>query len=300
MYFEKENINTKDNNSELMMEIMCSFAQEESRNLSENIQWGYQRRFENGEIFTKYKNFMGYMCKDGELVIVPEEAEIVRKIFELYLDGKSLIQIKEYLESHHIKTDTGKEIWSDVVILKMLKNEKYKGDTMLQKTYTKNYLTGERAVNDGQRARYYVANSHQAIVSKEMFDRVQEELVRRSRIIYNEDGTTEIRKSRYNGKYLLGNLLVCGECGTAYRRRTERGKVVWRCATRIEKGKDTCLYSPTIKEEWIQDILAEMICEDRVYNEKIIRQEIKTIRVYPEHAEVVKKNGEVISRSWIN
>lgn len=261
--------------------------------MSENIQWGYQRRFESGEVFTKYKNFMGYMCKDGELVIVPEEAEIVRKIFELYLDGKSLIQIKEYLESHHIKTATGKEIWSDVVILKMLKNEKYKGDTMLQKTYTKNYLTGERAVNDGQRTRYYIADSHQAIVSKEIFDRVQEEMVRRSRVMYNDDGTTQIGKSRYNGKYLLGNLLVCGECGATYRRRTERGKIVWRCATRIEKGKDVCLHSPTIKEKWIQDVLSETICTNNGYDEKVVRKEVETIRIFPEHIDIVNKNGEM-------
>ena len=236
--------------------------------MSENIQWGYQRRFENGKILNKYKNFMGYTCKDGELVIVPEEAEIVRKIFELFLDGNTLLQIKEYLEKHNIKTATGKDKWSDAVILKMLKNEKYKGDTRLQKTYSKNYLTGERAVNHGQRTRYYVNDSHPAIVSKEIFDRVQEELAKRSRVIHKDDGTTEIGKSRYNGKYVLGNLLACGECGAAYRRRTERGKVVWRCATRIEKGKDACLYSPTINEEWIQEILAEMIYDSREYDEK--------------------------------
>lgn len=262
--------------------------------MSENIQWGYQRRFESGKTLNKYKNFMGYTCRDGEMVIVPEEAEIVRKIFELFLDGNTLVQIKEYLERLNIKTATGKDKWSDVVILKMLKNEKYKGDTILQKTYSKNYLTGERTVNHGQRTKYYVPDSHPAIISKEIFGKVQEELAKRSRIIHKVDGTTEIGKSRYNGKYLLGNLLVCGECGVAYRRRTERGKVVWRCATRIEKGKDACLYSPTVNEEWIQEVLAERICDSKEYDEKIIRREVAAIRVYSEHIEVARKNGEIL------
>jgi site-specific DNA recombinase len=106
-------------------------AQDESRNTSENIQWGFQRKFEKGDIFTKYKNFMGYTCIDGEIVIVPEQTEVVRKIFELYLQGLSFGQIKAYLESMGIKTVTGNDHWDTTTIQKMLKNEKYKGDTML-------------------------------------------------------------------------------------------------------------------------------------------------------------------------
>jgi site-specific DNA recombinase len=143
-------------------------AQDKGRNTSENIQWGFQRKFEKGDIFTKYKNFMGYTCIDGEIVIVPEQAEAVRKMFDLYLQGLSLGQIKAYLESQGIKTATGKDIWDTKTIQNMLKNEKYKGDTMLQKTFTEDFMTGKKSKNIGQRNQYYVKDSHPAIVSAEV------------------------------------------------------------------------------------------------------------------------------------
>ncbi len=189
---------------------------------------------------------MGYTCVDGEIVIVPEQAEVVRKFFDLYLQGLSLGQIKAYLESQGIKTVTGKEIWDIKTIQRMLTNEKYKGDTMLQKTFTEDFMTGKKRKNDGQRNKYYVKDSHPAIVTAEEFDKVQEEMAKRSRFVSNEDGTAEISGSKYNGKYLLGNLLICGDCGASYRRRTERGKVLWRCATRIEKGKAACPLLPSV------------------------------------------------------
>jgi len=253
-------------------------AQDESRNISENIRWGIQRKFEKGEIYTKYKNFMGYTCVAGEIVFVPEQAEVVRKIFDLYLHGLSLGQ-KAYLESQGIKTATGKDDWNVKTIRDKLKNEKYKGDTMLQKTFTEDFMTGKKRRNDGQRNKYYVKDSHPAIVSAEVFDKVQAEMAKRSRFVSNEDGTAEISGSKYNGKYFLGNLLVCGDCGASYRRRTERGKVVWRCASRIEKGKEACLHSPTVDEAWVQDVLGKAVCQNGVYDEGIIRKEVDKVRI---------------------
>jgi len=260
MHFENEKLDSIEADKEFEITLRGMLAQDESRNISENIQWGIQRKFEKGEIYSKYKNFMGYTCVDGEIVIVPEQAEVVRKIFDLYLQGLSLGQIKVYLESQGIKTVTGNEIWDTKTIQRMLTNEKYKGDTMLQKTFTEDFMTGKRSKNIGQRNRYYVKDSHPAIVSAEVFDKVQEEMAKRSRLVSKEDGTAEISGSKYNGKYLLGNLLMCGDCGASYRRRTERGKVVWRCAARVEKGKDACPYSPTLDEEWVQDTLGVAIC----------------------------------------
>ena len=141
MYFEKEDINILDEKGGLLMEIMCGLAQEEIRNMSENIKWGYQRQFEKGKILTKYKNLMGYIWENDELVIVPEQAAIVEKIFDLYLEGKTLNQIKEYLERNNIKTVTAKESWHTDTIDKMLSNEKYMGDSMLQKTCSVNFLS---------------------------------------------------------------------------------------------------------------------------------------------------------------
>ena len=160
-------------------------------------------------------------------------------------------------------------------------------------------MTGKKSKNIGQRNRYYVRGSHPAIVSAEMFDKVQEEMTKRARLIRNEDGTVESSTSKYNGKYLLGNLLVCGNCGASYRRRTERGKVVWRCATRIEKGKEACPNSPTVDEEWIKKVLSKLICEDNVYNENIIKYNVDRVQIFNMYITMYCKNGLHFNRSLI-
>lgn len=159
MYFENENLDSIRLDKELEITLRSMLVQQESKNTSENIQWGFQRKFEKGDIFTKYKSFMGYTCVNGEMVIVHEQAEIVKKIFELYLKGLSFGQVKDYLESMDIKTVTGNKHWDTTTIQKMLKNEKYKGDTMLQKTYTEGFMTAKKVKNIGQRNRHYVSNS---------------------------------------------------------------------------------------------------------------------------------------------
>lgn len=170
-------------------------------------------------------------------------------------------------------------------------NEKYKGDTLLQKTYTEDFMTGKKLKNIGQRTQYYVSESHPAIVTAEVFDRVQEEMSKRSRLTHQENGTSIFRTTKYNSKYILGNLLVCGDCGASYRRRTERGKVVWRCTTRIEKGKEACSESPTINEEWVKGNIANTVVAG-VYDENIIRERVEQIRVYQKYLVVKGKNDE--------
>ncbi|MBC8587697.1 recombinase family protein [Tissierellaceae bacterium BX21] len=231
---------------------------------------------------------MGYTCIDGEMVIVPEEADVVRKIFELYLQGLSFGQIKMYLESMNIKTVTRNEHWDSSTIQKMLKNEKYKGDSRLQKTYVEDVMTGKKVKNTGQVSSYYVKDSHPAIISEGIFDKVQKEMTRRSRVVYKEDGTVEKTGKRYTSKYLFGNILECWYCGAAYRRRAERGKVVWRCGTRMESGRDTCGDSPTLNEEWIKEILARNICEDRIYDEEIVRNKVDRISVFNKHIDKIR------------
>ncbi|NYB73382.1 recombinase family protein [Sedimentibacter hydroxybenzoicus DSM 7310] len=294
IYFEKENLNSLETEKEIDIAFNGVLAQEESRNLSENVQWGYKRKFERGDDFVG-KMPMGYKHINDEWIIISEEAEIIRKIYQLYLEGSTLQQIKEYLEEHKIKTATGQETWATAVIQKILKNEKYKGDSLLQKTYTEDFITGKKGKNDGQRERYYITNSHPAIITAETFDKVQEEMAKRARLICKEDGTVESSTSKYNGKYLLGNLLVCGDCGASYRRRTERGKVVWRCATRIEKGKESCSDSPTIDEKWIQDVLGEKICENDVYVEEFVRNKVNRIFVFSKNLEIHCKDESMFS-----
>ena len=278
MYFEIENMNSFDPEAEAAITLSGAMGQEESRNLSENIQWRIKRKFEE-ELFSSYKHFMGYRCEEGELVIVPEQAKIVELIFELYLKGYTFSQIKKYLEESGIKTVTGKKLWSANVIQQMLKNEKYKGDMMLQKTFTEDYLNGIRKKNVGQRTRYYVKGSHQAIISPEIFDKVQEEMLNRARLLRTADGNQISSGNRYSSKYLLSNLLICGDCGGGFRRRTERGKIVWRCGTRMEKGKAECKNSPTLNDQFVREILGKIVCNGE-YDENVVKDRVKRIDVY--------------------
>jgi len=170
IYFEKENLNSIEAEKEIDISFNGVLAQEESRNLSENVQWGYKRKFERGDDFVG-KMPIGYKRDNDEWIVVPEEAEIIRKIYQLYLEGNTLQQIKEHLEEHQIRTATGKETWATAVIQKILKNEKYKGDSLLQKTYTEDFITGKKGKNVGQKDRYYITNSHPAIVTAEVFDK---------------------------------------------------------------------------------------------------------------------------------
>lgn len=290
VYFEKENLNSIEDEKEIDIVFNGVLAQEESHNLSENVQWGYRRKFEKGDDFAG-KIPMGYRRDNDEWVVLPEEADIIRKIYQLYLEGATLQQIKEYLEGHQIKTATGKEAWATAVVQKILKNEKYKGDSLLQKTYTEDFITGIKSKNVGQRDQFYITNSHPGIISSEVFDKVQEEMARRARLIHEVDGTVKSSITKYNGKYLLGNLLVCDNCGASYRRRIERGKVVWRCATRIEKGKDTCLHSPTLDEGWVQDTLSIAVCRNMAYDESVIRNEVDKIKVFRDYILICHRDG---------
>lgn len=169
---------------------------------------------------------------------------------------------------------------------------------MLQKTCTEDFMTGKKAKNVGQCNKYYVSNSHPVIIISEVFDMVQVEMDKRSRLIYKEDGTVESRERKYNGKYILGNLLVCGYCGASYRRRTERGKIVWRCGTRIEKGKELCANSPTLNEEWIKGILGETVCDD-CYFEEIVRNRVERVIIFNQHIEIIYKDANKISILFI-
>ena len=154
IWFEKENIKISEQKGEVLMSVISAFVQEESRNTSENIKWGFKRKFERGDIFKKYKRFYGFSYLNDEMVIVPEEAKVVRKIFALYLSGKTLNQIKLYLESNNIKNSSGGDTWYTATIDDMLSNEKYAGDSILQKTYVADFLTKKKVKNRGQKEQY--------------------------------------------------------------------------------------------------------------------------------------------------
>ena len=258
--FEKEGVNTLEGSGELLITILSSQAQEESRNISENTRWGITRRFENGIIAVNHKKFMGYTKdkKSSELVIVPEQAEIVRRIFRMYLEGSSILEITRALEADKIKTVTGKDTWHPGVIEKMLSNEKYMGDALLQKTYTVDFLTKKRVKNEGIVPQYYIEDNHEAIVPKEIFYRVQEEKTRRANLnkaaVTTKSNKLKKEKSKFSSKYALTEILVCAECGHQYRRQVwskyGQKSAVWRCENRLKNGtKASCKNSPTLKEE---------------------------------------------------
>lgn len=284
VWFEKENIRSADENIELVITIHTMLAQEEIRNMSENIQWGFKRRFEQGITLNNYKYFYGYDVINGELVINEQQAAVVRDIYEWYLQGMSLGQIKKRLEEKKIKTASGKDVWSKSVIQERLCNEKYMGDCMLQKYFTEDYLSGKKAKNIGQRDKYYVHDSHEGIISKEKFLEVACEMNRRKNLAVKNDDEIVKKGRKYNPQNVLGNILECEECGAAFRRRTERGKVVYRCATRMEKGREACKESPTVGEEWIKEELGKRVCGGE-YDEEVVRKKVDK--------GLVAKDGEV-------
>lgn len=183
VFFEKENINTMDSKGEILLTIMASIAQQESESLSQNVKLGYQFRYQSGKISVNHNRFMGYTKDDdGKLVIVPEEAKVIKRIFREFLEGRSLREICNGLEADEILTGAGMEKWRPETVHKMLQNEKYIGDALLQKTYTVDFLNKKRIKNDGIMPQYYVEGSHEGIIPRDLFMQTQEELIRRSNL----------------------------------------------------------------------------------------------------------------------
>ena len=259
VYFEKENINTMDAKGEVLLTIMASLAQQESQSLSQNVKLGLQYRYQQGKVQVNHKRFMGYTKdEDGNLIIVPEEAEIIKRIYREYLEGQSLVGIGRALEKDGILTAAGKPRWRPESVKKILQNEKYIGDALLQKTVTVDFLTKKRVKNEGHLPQYYVENSHEAIIPKELYLQVQEEIHRRSNIYTGEGKNKRI----YSSKYALSAITFCGDCGDIYRRTYwnihGRKEFVWRCVTRIEQGPETCK-NRTVKEGDLYDAVMTAI-----------------------------------------
>ena len=258
VYFEKENLNTLDDSTEMILTILSSQAQEESRAISTNVKWGYARKFEKGES-TRQRSYGFRKAPTGEMCIVEEEAAVIRNMARWFLDGDSLERIKHRLEDAGIETTTGKRTWSTGTIYNILTNEKIMGDVLLQKTFTADYLTKRRVKNSGQQKQYYVKNHHEAIIPKAVYYKIQEEIARRSSL--KKAGTRKGKTAQgvYSSKYALTGIMVCNECGAHYRRTTwaKNGKkvIVWRCINRLEHGTKQCHESPTLKEEVIQEAI---------------------------------------------
>ena len=243
--FEKESIFTLDSKGEVLLSILSSLAQDESRSISENSTWGIRRRFEQGKLHINHTKFLGYdKNKDGNLVINEKQAKIVRRIYTEFLDGKGACRIARALELDGVLNWNGKAKWYEGSIRKMLTNEKYKGDALLQKTYTIDFLNKKRADNNGQVPQYYVEGSHPAIIDQEMWEAVQLEMERRRNFAL-EYGIQKLEYATTDNPF--AGRVICGSCGQVFGRKVWNStddrfrRIIWRCNGKyIKKGKKGC------------------------------------------------------------
>ena len=270
-YFEKENIWTFDSKGELLLTIMSSLAQEESRSISENVTWGQRKRMADGKVSFAYSRFMG-LDKDketGKIVVNPEQAKVVKLIFRLFLEGLTPHAIAVELTNRSIKTPGGKDVWNQQTVRRMLSNEKYKGDALLQKEFTVDFLQKKMKKNEGEVPQYYVEGNHEAIISPAVFDMVQAELAKRKH-----------SGSRYSGVSIFSNKIRCGDCGGWYGSKVwhstdQYRKVVYRCN---HKYKDEKCQTPHVTEDEVKvafiSAYNQLVCEKKeiIANAEIIRK----------------------------
>lgn len=246
VFFEKENIYTFDGKGELLLTLMSSLAQEESRSISENVTWGQRKRFADGKINLPYKQFLGYQKgPNGFPQIVPKEAELVRRIYDLFMTGHGFSGIAKILTDEGIPTPAGKEQWASSTIRSILTNEKYKGDALLQKSFTIDFLSKKKKRNEGEIQQYYVEHSHEAIISPTFFDCVQKEIQRRKSL-----------KGKYCSSSYFSCRIKCGDCGSYFgpkiwNSNSKYRRTIWQCNQKF-KNDHRCT-TPHLTEEMIQD-----------------------------------------------
>ena len=249
VYFEEQNIHTASADGELMLTILASYAQEESLSVSENMKWRIKKNFEDGKPWSGF--VLGYRCENEQYVIVPEEAEVVRRIYREYLEGLGATAIMKGLNDDGIRTRTGKP-WRIGGVLKILKNYNYTGNLLLQKTYSENHLTKRKLVNNGEQPQYHVEGAHEAIIDLATWEAVQEEIERRAEYY------APTKKATF---YPFTGLIVCGTCGKHYRRKTTASGIIWVCTTYNTYGKKGCA-SKAIPENVLYELTADIPMSD--------------------------------------
>ena len=300
VYFQEQNLDTLKMESEMVIGFHSVMAQAESENISANVKWGIHQRMRTGTYAFRY-NILGYRKgEDGEPEIVPEEADVVKEIFQKYLAGDTTDQIKAYLEGNGYLTKKRKSVWSKGNIYSILTNERYCGDVIYQKTYVENCITKKVKRNRGELTKYLVTNNHPAIIDRETFKMAQTEIARRGSMRKVSDKTIT-EQGKYSGKFALTNLLICGECGSPYRRRTwvRNGvnRKVWRCVSRVDHGTlDTYAIEKqmeTVKREIDGNIeLLERTEGDKGRIEKIIERQTNELAVLREQLKLVQAKIE--------
>ena len=277
IYFEKENIWTLDSKGELLITIMSSIAQEESRSISMNVTWGIRQSMKQGKAYVPYKVFLGYeKGPNGEMVVNEEQAKIVRKIYGYAMQNRSCYAIAKLLEEQQIPFSPGVYKWHTSTIKSILRNEKYKGDALRQKTYTKDFLTKEKMTNSGEVPQYYIHNHHPAIIPEEIFTRLQNSFESHNKIDY--------RRSK---NQLFSRKIVCPYCnnyyGPSFWLKNDGSKaIIWRCNSKFKKETKTNCISPSLNETFIKQLF---VCE--------INKFVKTPNtIFRKLMIIIKKVGE--------
>ena len=271
VFFEKENIWTFDSKGELLITIMSSLAQEESRSISENCTWGQRKRFADGKVTVPFERFLGYdRGEDGNLVVNPEQAKVVKKIYRLFLQGYSPFGIAKELTGEGILTPGGKKKWSARTVAAILSNEKYKGDALLQKSFTVDFLTKEKKKNEGEIPQYYVTGNHEAIIPPSTFDRVQRLMEQR-----------KSGKNRISSVSIYSSKIKCGDCGSWYGSKTWHStskyrQKIWQCNHKFEEKCTT----PHLTEKEIQKLFLEAV-------NKLVKNKKEIIRTNKEMVNII-------------
>ena len=267
VYFEEQNIDTMSGDGEFMLSILASFAQKESRSVSENCKWRVRKKFEQG-IPTGFGMY-GYEVRNGSFTIVPEEAEVVRRIFRMYLDGMGSVRIMKALIADNIPAPEG-GLWNASVIMMILRNEKYAGDLLLQKFFTNNHVEKKQCFNRGELPQYFVAEDHEPIIDRETFDAVQAEITRRA-VLHTVEGKKAADEAEDDVDDLmpmmaLNDRIHCGICGKKYRRKMARlgtpyAAPIWICGTYSYRGRAYCA-SKQIPEKILIELIMETLGND--------------------------------------
>lgn len=261
-FFQKDNIYTFDSKGELLITIMSSLAQEESRSISENVKWGIRKSFADGKVYLPHKNFIGYKYDENKNIIIDKDIEWgIRLIYKEFMSGRTFRQICKILEEKGVKTPSGKYKWSETTVRSILRNEKYCGSAILQKTFVEDFLTHTTKVNNGEVPKYYVRDSHPYIIPKEEWDMVQLELQRRAELRYS-----------YSSKNCFSSKLICADCGHLYGSKVWHStdkykKTIWQCNYKFDKKNKSQCQTPTLNEEEIKAMFVD------AYNKMIISKD---------------------------
>lgn len=288
VYFEEQNIHSLSGEGEFMLTILASYAQEESRSVSENCRWRYQKAFARGEVMNIDKLY-GYKKGPDGWEIDEKEAEVVRWIFATYINGMGIVPITRELNKKGIPSKTGGR-WGKTTVNMMLRNEKYTGNSLLQKTYIPDHLTKKRYINRGQRKRYYAEDTHPAIISMETFEQAQARLKEAREM-------NGIVVEKAPEKHALQKMIVCRKCGCYYIRKKSKYEAAWACTTYLHEGRAVC-QCKKIPEDILEEKIADVLGIP-AFDERIMRERIKEIRPYDGNLlKFIMKDGNVIQRSW--